>query len=123
MNTTKSLATDTITNIHAAITTELLKRGFTAKVVVDEKTSRHGDYRLELTSEMFQTVPVIMKEIRINGEITFRQDEENENVIHVGCRVGVRYEHFTGGSNGCALFSFFCRIRKDREDIYEVSVR
>jgi hypothetical protein len=123
MNTNKSLATATITNIHLAIRDELLKRGFLAKTVIDEKTNRHGDYRLELSSEAFQTVPVLMKEIRINGDITLRQNAENDNVIDIGGRVGVRYDHFTGGSNGCELFSIFCKIRKDREDIYEVTVR
>lgn len=123
MNTNKSLATATITNIHLAIRDELLKRGFLATTAITEKTNRHGDYWLELSSEAFQTVPVIMKEICINGDIKIQQDTDNENLLNIGCIVGIAYNHFTGGSNGTGLFKFFCKIRKDREDVYEVTVR
>lgn len=103
-----------------AIATELLKRGFTARLSVERKTSRSGNEYLEITSAPFQTVPVIMKEIFIDSRIDSRADGEG---FKVGGRVGVRYNHFGGGSNGTELFHFSCVVFPNREDVYDIAVR
>lgn len=121
MNTATALTAETIAIITEAVGIELLKRGFTATITATEKKTRHNELYLDVTSEGFQTVPVIMQSIFIDGTLYVR--EESDTRLRVGGRIGVRYTHFTGGSNGTELFSIDGIVRKDREDFYEVTIR
>lgn len=109
-------------NIVTAIQTELLKRGFTAKLSTVTEPNRNGGERVEITSEPFNTVPVIMSEIKINGVIRFNQNDEHEHLIDVGVSVGVAYEHFSGGRNGTELFNFSCKVRKNDDKVYGIRI-
>lgn len=122
MNTTTKLTTDTIANITTTIADCLLRRGFTAKIVIDEVVGRDGNVRLDITSEAFQTVPVLFREIRIGGSIYFGQNETTENAINFGGTVNVKYEHFPHGSNGCELFRINGTVLKDDDRVFNVLV-
>lgn len=120
MNNEITLSPETLEAIRQSVATELLKRGFTAPLTITEKATRHGSPYLDVTSEPFQTTPVIMKAIRIDGTLDVAKDEAND-VISVGGRIGVSYEHFTGGHNGCELFWITGIIRNG--GFYNVEVR
>jgi intein/homing endonuclease len=116
-NTTSPIASSTIQElITKSVSTELLKRGFTARLSIERKTTRHGQEYIEITSEPFNTVPVIMSEIRIDGTLYVSKSENGEGRRVVNGRIGVRYQHFTGGSNGTELFAWSCVLRSDIGD-------
>lgn len=101
--------------IKSEIDTQLLKRGFFAKTTLTLAENR-GSQSLKLSSETFQTTPVIFKEIQINdfGSWLNSDSVTNErgtfNFVKVAVTVHVNYSHFGGGSNGCELFRFFCEV-------------
>ena len=104
-NTNNALASSgTQQSIIDAVQTELVKRGFNAKLSAEFKTARDFSQFLEITSEPFNTVPVIMKEIKITGRISASTEEGNA-VIKIAGRIGVEYSHFGGGRNGTELFN------------------
>jgi hypothetical protein len=122
MNTLANLSSATIENITVAIQTELLKRGFTAPLSAKEKGTGERGYHFDITSQPFNTVPVIMKEITIEARV-WVSESDRKNILNVGTRVDVRYSHFSGGTNGTELFTFYCLIRNDRDEIFDVNVR
>lgn len=116
----KTLTTATIESITRAVQTELLKRGFTARLSAERKETRHGKEFIEITSEPFNTVPVIMSEIKINGTLYVGEPETNIEMIPVSGRIGVEYSHFGGGSNGTELFWWGCNVSKESGEIYGI---
>lgn len=105
------------------IQTELLKRGFTSKIIpIKEKEIKSGSNRITFESEEFNTVPVIFKRIHIreftssvNLEEIKREDDSIllKKSIHIG--IHVSYEHFGMGSNGCGLFNLNGHFFNDDE--------
>lgn len=120
LNSISGLSETTIESIRSHIQTELTKRGFHAPVKLEGHTHHRAGYMLKLTSEPFQTAPVIFKEIRIGDFGSWvKQDEEHTQRLLVSIRVNAAYEHFTGGSNGCELFTLRCVVRTDTDGFYE----
>tara|TARA_R110000851_G_C12632111_1_gene517949 strand:- start:48 stop:407 length:360 start_codon:yes stop_codon:yes gene_type:complete len=89
------------------IQTELLKRGFTAKITRLEEVK----CRLEFETEKFQTTPVIFESIFISNfssSITKKTNEDKNIHFHrVWIQVNVVYNHFDSGANTCNLFTFY----------------
>ena len=108
--------------IKELIEIELLKRGFTAKLIeFNEIEGRTGDHygetktMIELNSEPFQTIPVIFKEIKITNfstsvkkSIITNSDKTIVPITRVWIQIYASYELFDGGSNCTALFEFRC---------------
>jgi hypothetical protein len=94
--------------IQAFIQIEMLKRGFTAKIISfeEEQLRRPDETRLVFSSEPFQTVPVLFQDIVVcNFNSSFFETiEPNKGYVAFWISVHVSYNHFTGGSNGCRLF-------------------
>jgi hypothetical protein len=127
MNTNKNLCPETLELIKEAISVNLIKRGFHAPIELTGGMDRRGfEYKLALTSEPFQTTPVLFKEIRISDFGSWVKsdttDAESEGLLNVGVRVHVSYEHFDGGRNGCELFTFTCQVRAEDKHIYKAQV-
>lgn len=102
--------------------TELLKRGFNAKIDrINEKVARNGiehNY-VEFETEPFQTIPIIFKKVWItNFSSWIRDHKTNKNYWVITIQVHIRYEHFTGGHNGTNLFTFKCMASKDEDYVY-----
>lgn len=96
-------------SLQELIQTELLKRGFTAKIISFEEEDKKY---LKFHTESFQTVPVLFKEIQVSNfstsvgqEIRKREDKTEYQVTTFWIQVDVRYSHFEGGSNGSRLFA------------------
>lgn len=129
-----------IAKIKSSIQTELLKRGFFTPISL----SYNDKYNhLVISSEKFQTVPVIFKSIQIDnfgGSIKVldvvipnqplnviaeynSREVETEQELQIWIPVHVSYKHFDGGQNGCSLFNFTCKIKaKDKDRIYSISI-
>lgn len=65
------------------------------------------DYKHEkfdkLISTSFQTVPMLFKEIHIEGDINVMTKATEEDYCKVIINLDVRYTHFNGGTNGYEL--------------------
>ena len=126
----KLLTSEQIVSVKEAIQLELRKRGFHAPIIDIEETvnSKRKTHRLEFTSEPFQTTPVLFKEIQVgsfssNVFCGLSNDPLfNEDVLKVSVGVYAWFKHFSGGNNGCQLFSFYAEfIQRGRKDIiYQV---
>ena len=57
----------------------------------------------KLISTSFQTMPMLFKEIHIEGDINVITKETEEDYCKVVINLDVRYTHFDGGTNGYEL--------------------
>lgn len=109
MSTEKYLSEKQMEEIKKTIQREILKRGFTAKIVkFEEVISRMNRHRVEFCTESFQTVPVMFEEVYISNfssEISLIENEDGDNYYRIWITVNVGWKHFGGGSNGTGLFS------------------
>jgi len=123
----KNIPSEIQESIVETINQQLIKRGFPQVTIKHNKNDRYPE--LDIISEEFNTVPVIMKSIRIenNGgsinnktKIILRDGDEVEvPYLSIWIPVHVSYNHFGGGSNGTGLFGYSCEIREDnKERIY-----
>jgi len=96
------------TSIKDQLQMELMKRGITAPITVELKEWRRGGVYFEVTSQPFQTVPVLFKEITVNNFNGHMWQEEGEQEYRIRFSIAVHasYTHFDGGSNGVKLFGF-----------------
>lgn len=100
---------------------ELLKRGIYARIIqLEEYENRSNEHRIRLKTEEFTTTPTIFKRLwveQFNTWITQEFTEDNQTEYYL-ITIGVHYsyEHFSGGTNGCELFNFNCKLRKDASD-------
>ena len=112
------------------IQTELLKRGFTAKIKTFEETERNNRAFIEFETESFQTTPVIFKDIKITNfsssieeERVVRDDKTSYNVKRFWIQVNVSYSSFSGGSNGENLFDLTGNFHEDHSNIGYYNIR
>ncbi len=120
---TNQLPVSILTTVAENISTELIKRGFPS-VTASQDTRETRYPRIDIVSEKFNTTPVIMKSIQIDnfgGAISTRTEEyiskENDKsvikereIISIWIDVHVSYEHFSGGTNGTALFTYNAKL-------------
>ena len=99
--------------VEEIINLELLKRGFPniclEELSYDYETKKQ---KLVVSSEPFQTTPVIFKEIRIQnfgGRIT-ELEINGKQLLEIVIPINVRYDHFDSGSNSCELFTITLRV-------------
>lgn len=105
--------------VKKVIQTELLKRGYLAKIIDHrEVQNARGDHFISLKTESFQTVPVMFQTLTIeafNSRVEIGEGVRANGDPFVESRVWVTihvdYELFGGGRNGVKLFdvrmSFF----------------
>lgn len=122
--TTKEPISQTIMDlIQGRIKDELTKRGFTAPIRLTQQLDRRGEVKLVLGSQPFQTVPVLFREIRIaDFGTSWTPDTVKVGAMFFSIRVHAMYDHFSGGSNGCELFTIQGNAHPDHDDIYTVTV-
>lgn len=100
------LSSEQLDQVKDFISVELLKRGYTANII----SFKEKDGGIIFHTESFQTTPVLFKNLYISNFSTGinkdpRLSEEYEvEVFSLWIQVSVRYENFTGGTNGTNLF-------------------
>ena len=57
----------------------------------------------KVISTSFQTMPMLFKEIHIEGDINVIEDEKDEDICKVIINLNVGYTYFDGGMNGHKL--------------------
>ena len=94
-----------LTNIQKLVEGQLVKRGYHAPVTVRTADARSDRVFFTLSSEYFQTAPVIFKSLHIsNGALgSITKDENGE--MHFVLPVGVSCQYFGGSGNFVTLFT------------------
>jgi hypothetical protein len=116
--------------IKERIQEELTKRGIHAPITTfEEYENTHSicERKIKLKTAEFQTIPVIFKKLRVESFSTnIEKVETTEKVgahYHVYISLHYSYEHFGGGTNGCVLFGFGCKLFKGSDNnIYAVQI-
>jgi len=123
-NFTEEIKSEILDKVIGILEEEMLKRGVTAKIEnIQFEKGRVGQY-ISFKSEPFQTQPVIFKNIIIenmNGLIKKDEDTHRETytVVLPACYT---YSHFSGGFNGCQMFTLFFKIDEDGY-IFDIKVK
>ena len=111
------ITTNTLSEIKEFIDNELIKRGFPILSKIEEI---EGNYPfIKISSEPFNTTPVIMKSIMVtshNGSIKVLDNGDIEFWIPVQ----VSYSHFNGGTNGTSLFNVSSTIENTNKTCQSV---
>jgi hypothetical protein len=113
------------------VSEELTKRGFHVTLEVNEERCKYdGESKIIITSNNFQTVPVLFKKLAIvNFNTSVKKQPINEIfgdgdgdcfVVDVGVYVG--YEHFDVGSNCSQLFHIHCVFMGTNERLFKVKI-
>lgn len=124
------LTDNQLSQIKETISVEMLKRGYTAKMIeFKEVSSNSNRSRIEFQTEEFQTVPVMFKKINLsnfsssislNPELTLQHERE---IFNVWLQVNIRYESFGGGSNGVGLFDYNCTFEKGDKRVFNEIIK
>jgi hypothetical protein len=120
-----------IQSLKNVVQDELTKRGFHVKIDLKEEEKKSGEYGVTLTSEDFQTTPVLFKKLNIQDfgssvrEIPHKEEyggDKEDLIIKVWISVNIRLKTFDGGWNFTSLFNFqgVCFGEDDR--IYSVKI-
>ena len=122
----KTITTEKQRNeIQEFIQTELLKRGFTAKIIsFKEVAYRNNIKAFQFKTENFQTIPILFKEVNIsnfNGIIN--ETKKDSEVYDFSITVNCNYSLFLGGSNGTELFRIYGCIKKGKIHSLETNNR
>lgn len=111
---------EALDQIQDKIKVELLKRSFFAPVKV-EYCNKHKN--VKVTSEKFQTTPVLFKSIEIiNFGGSIKEVEESKNKsLEIRIPVVAQCEHFDMGNNYAEIFAFKCIVIG--ENVYSIEIR
>lgn len=118
-NTITELSPKTLDVIAESIQTALQRRGFHAAIKLATSIGRDGRLRFDLTSDPFQTVPVLYKTISLinfGGSVT--QNKDNEKILDVWLPVSATYDHFDGSGNSCEVMTYFCKIDAETGHVF-----
>ena len=117
----KLLSEKAVNTIKDLLQIELLKRGILAPIKrIEEVELRSGDSYISFNTEEFLTTPVIFKSLMVESFNSWIRKIEGGYVVVIN--VHYSYEHFGGGSNGCSLFDFYCKVSEDGEYVGDVRI-
>ena len=128
--TTNKLPQDILSGIEKTINKALIQRGFPVIVASQDETETRYP-RVNIISEKFNTVPVIMEHIQVDNfgssvckttKKIIREDDNKNNfideveIISIWISVHISYSHFNGGTNGTELFSYYAEVAEWERD-------
>ena len=100
--TTKVLNKDIVNHIISDVQLSIQRLGINAQLsIVELEDYQHEKYE-KIVSTSFQTMPMLFKEIHIEGRVCVMNDK-TEGYSAVVIRLGVKYTHFNGDTNGHEL--------------------
>ena len=119
------METKTIQNVIAKLNADILdyitndiqqtcrRLGVNAEFFTKNEKDYRGDEYSIVKSAYFQMMPMIFKDIHVEGELYMRDMPNNDEYYEVWARLDYKYTHFNGGTNGCELGTVVYRVRKD----------
>lgn len=97
--------------IVADVQVSVARLGINATLSTEVTKNYRGEDLLEIISSPFQMMPVIFKEIRIDGTITVVKETDEGMEVYV--RMDYAYTHFNGSTNGCELGRIHYAVEKN----------
>lgn len=85
------------------INLSVARLGINTQLSIVEKQDYKNEPYLAIDSTPFQTMPMIFKSIKVDGNIYVLEDKNNEDIVKVAVRLDYRYKTFDDGSNGHQL--------------------
>lgn len=86
------------------VETTIHRLGINAQLSIKVEKDYRGNEFEKLVSTSFQTMPVLFKEIHLEGTISVRdKQDEPDDFLKVCINIEYRYTNFSGGSNGHIL--------------------
>ena len=109
--------------ILSEVQVSVMRLGINAQLMfVTDKDYRGNEY-IKIESSKFQTMPMMFKEIWIEGRVTVI-DSEDEGKQEVSISLEYHWQSFRGGSNGTDIGYIYFEVEKDLpEKIKEDSAR
>lgn len=101
--TTEVLNKEIVNYIISDIELTLQRLGINVQLSIEQCEDYKHEKFDKLISTSFQTVPMLFKEIHIEGDINVMTKATEEDYYKVIINLDVRYTHFNGGTNGYEL--------------------
>lgn len=101
--TTEVLNKEIVNYIISDIELTLQRLGINVQLSIEQCEDYKHEKFDKLISTSFQTVPMLFKEIHIEGDINVMTKATEEDYCKVIINLDVRYTHFNGGTNGYEL--------------------
>lgn len=93
--------------------------GINVKFSIQEVSNGFDEWKI--ISSPFQTMPMIFKNIRLDGRIWV--SEKTEKFSKISVKLDYYYSHFGGGRNGCDLGTIEFILKGDLNDIEDIEDR
>lgn len=101
--TTEILNKEIVNYIINDVELTIKRLGINVQLSIEQYEDYNHDKFDKLISTSFQTMPMLFKEIHIEGNIYVIANKTEEDCCKVVINLDVRYTHFDGGTNGHEL--------------------
>ena len=101
--TTEILNKEIVNYIINDVELTIKRLGINVQLSIEQCEDYNHDKFDKIVSTSFQTMPMLFKEIHIEGNINVITKETEEDYCKVVINLDVRYTHFDGGTNGHEL--------------------
>ena len=98
--TTEILNKEIVKYIINDVELTMKRLGINVQLSIEQCEDYNHDKFDKIVSTSFQTMPMLFKEIHIEGDINVITKETEEDYCKVVINLDVRYTHFDGGTNG-----------------------
>lgn len=98
--TTEILNKEIVNYIINDVELTIKRLGINVQLSIEQCEDYNHEKFDKLISTSFQTMPMLFKEIHIEGDINVITRETEEDYCKVVINLDVRYTHFDGGTNG-----------------------
>ena len=98
--TTEILNKEIVNYIINDVELTIKRLGINVQLSIEQCEDYNHDKFDKIVSTSFQTMPMLFKEIHIEGDINVITRETEEDNCKVIINLDVRYTHFDGGTNG-----------------------
>ena len=98
--TTEILNKEIVNYIINDVELTIKRLGINVQLSIEQCEDYNHDKFDKIVSTSFQTMPMLFKEIHIEGDINVITKETEEDYCKVIINLDVRYTHFDGGTNG-----------------------
>ena len=103
------------------ISISVARLGINTRFLVVKKKDYKNDPYLALESTPFQTMPMIFKDIKLEGRIFVNLSEEEDRIVNIRVSLEYSYHTFDGGYNGHQLGYLRYQVEKNCWDTMDGS--
>lgn len=87
--------------------------GINAEFTTETRKNYRGEDYLVIKSTDFQMMPMIFHDIHVEGEVYIETAKEDARYDGITIRLGYKWTHFDGGTNGTEIGTLYYRVPKE----------